>query len=328
MIKRFNIFLIFLFLFLLPKSKIDAQPIPSAEENIPYLVTFGGNSEQKWGDDDFCEVFFVTIPTNQINPIYIRIYDPDCGGELDEPKGNFDTKTIFSVYGGKGCFSDTANQKTNPVGNYKSGNLLATKTFAENPKYDKNWYTFGPFNPTEGELDQRFGGYVFKIIAQGISGDDGNLYKYFISTMPDENKEVEGSNAFTYEYTFRMHDNVNNISHIYPYVDDQAIKVKISNFDWDNDGLIRIISVAKNGILVKVSNEGNWENSEFPVLAEEKNTSLDIQFIKNKSAAIKNNNVVIYVTNQYGQLLKFFVSPIGGIPKFKGKVVATQIKKK
>lgn len=330
MIKNLHIIFLFILLFLFQGLISNAQPIPSAEENIPFLVTFGGNSEKKWGDDDFCQIFFITIPTNQLKPFYLRVYDPDCGGDLDEPKGNFDTKTTFSVYGGLGCFSDTSNQKTDPdpQGKYKSGNLLASKTFAENIKYDKDWYTFGPFNPTEGELDQRYGGYIFKVIAQGISGDDGNLYRYYISTLPEENKEVEGSNAFTYEYTFRMHDNANNISHIYPYVDDQATAVKISNFDWDNDGLIRIISVAKNGLLAKVSKEGNWEYSSFKVVTEEKNTSLDIQFIKNKTANIKNNNVVIFVTNQYGQLLKFFVSPIGGIPKFKGKVIATQIKKK
>jgi hypothetical protein len=305
-----------------------AQSIPTEEENIPYLVTFGAQSETKWGDDDFCEIFFISIPTSQINPFYIRVYDPDCGGDLDEAKGEFDTKTTFSVYGGKPCFSHADAIRIDPVGNYKSGNLIATKTFNVNPKYDKNWYTFGPFNPTEGELDTRIGGYIFKLIAQGTSGDDGNLYKYFISTLPNENKEVEGSNAFTYEYTFRMHDNPNNISHIYPYIDDKVISIKITNFDWDNDGMIRIISVAKNGVVAKISGEGNWVSSEQPIVNEEKNSSLDIQFIKTKSTPIKNNNVVIYVTNQYGQMLPFFVSPIGGIPKFKGKIIATQNKKK
>ncbi|MBI5540992.1 MAG: hypothetical protein HY951_13085, partial [Bacteroidia bacterium] len=301
---------------------------PTAEENIPYMVSFGGQSETKWGDDDFCEIFFLVIPTSQLKPVYLRVYDPDCGGELDEAKGAFDTKTSFSVYGGKSCISEPDAKGTEPKGNFKSGNLLATKTFAENAKYDKNWYTFGPFNPTEGELSNDYGGYVFKIIAQGVSGDDGNLYRYFLSTQPDENIAVEGSNAFTFEYTFRMHDNVNNVSHIYPYVDKDVVSVKIFNFDWDNDGVIRIVSVAKNGSPAKVSAEGNWETSLHTIVAEEKNTSLDIQFVKNRSAAIKNNNVVIYVTNQRGDQLPFFTAPIGGIPKFKGKIIATQIEKK
>ncbi len=304
-----------------------AQPIPTAEENIPYLVTFGAQSEIKWGDDDFCQVFFLIIPTSQVNPVYIRVYDPDCGGEFDEAKGAFDTKTAFSVYGGKGCISDPDAQGSDPKGNFKSGNLLATKTFAENPKYDKNWYTFGPFNPTEGELSNDYGGYVLKIIAQGISGDDGNLYRYFLSAKSDENKAIEGSNSCTFEYTFRMHDNASNVSHVYPYINKAVTTIKIFNFDWDSDGVIRIISVAKNGVAAKVSAEGNWETSTHLISAEEKNTSLDIQFVKNRNLPIKNNNVVIYVTNQYGDQMPFFTAPIGGIPKFKGKIIATPIKK-
>lgn len=303
---------------------VFSQPVPTNEENIPYLVTFGGNSDKKWGDDDFCQIFFVSIPTDHISPIYIRIYDPDCGGDIDEPKGTWDTKTSFSVYGGKGCLTTQDAKNTDPDGNYKSGNLLSTKTFGESDKFNKEWYTFGPFNPTEGELVPDFGGYIFKIIAMGISGDDGNLYRYFISTDASQNKEIEGSNAFTYEYTFRMHDNAQNVSHIYPYVDDKVIFVKITNFDWDNDGIIRVISVAKNGVQAKVSTEGNWENATLSIVPEEKNTSLDIQFIKNKSNPLRNNNVVIFVTNQDKQGVPFYVSPIGGIPKFKGKIIATQ----
>lgn len=328
MIKGYIISLVLLITNLFTGFSVKAQAIPSSEENIPYLVTFGGQSEKKWGDDDFCGVFFIAVPSKLVDPIYIRVYDPDCGGDIDEPKGAFDTKTSFTVYGGKNCFTDTTAQGTDPTKNYKSGNLLATKTFTENPKYNNEWYSFGPFNPTEGELVPEYGGYIFKIIAQGVSGDDGNLYKYFISTSNSENKAIEGLNSFSYEYTFRMHDNPNNISHIYPYIDDKVISIKITNFDWDNDGIIRIVSVSKNGVTSKVSGEGNWVTSTHEIVNEEKNTSLDIQFIKAKNTTIKNNNVVIYVRNQYGKLLPFYVAPIGGIPKFKGKVIAKKITNK
>lgn len=313
-----------LFIFLLLKSY--GQPIPTVEENIPFLVTFGGQGDIKWGDDDFCQVFFIVIPSNYIQPFYIRVFDPDCGGQFDENKVSFNTKTSFSVYGGKGCYSNPDSKNIDPIGNFKAGNLLATKTFGNESKYDNKWYSFGPFNPTEGELVPEFNGYVFKIIIQGLTGDDGNLYRVFVSTNKNENKPIEGVNAFTYEYTFRLYDNPSNISHIYPYIDDKVISVKISNFDWDNDGKIRVISVAKNGIKVEISGEGDWKSTVLPVVKDEKNTSFDIQFVKEK--VIKNNNVVVYVTNQYGELLPFYVTPIGGIPKYKGKIKAVQIKKK
>lgn len=295
---------------------VNGQPVPAGDENIPYLMTFGNKAETSWGDDDFSQTFFFLIPESHKSPIYIRVYDPETGGHIDEENGPWDTRTTFSVYGGKGCQTNEDAQSQDPKGEYKSGNLLATKSFTSNPQYDQAWYTFGPFNPTEGELVKKFGGYVFKLIAEGVEGNDGNLYRYYLSTKKNENKPIEGANAFAYEYSFRMHDNPNEVSHIYPYIDDRTISVKQSNFDWDNDGFIRIVSVARKGQLEKVSDEDLWVESEFKIIEEEKNTSLDIQFIKKKNPPVKNNNVVIYVRNQYNELLRFYTIPIGGVPKY------------
>jgi hypothetical protein len=307
-------------LFLKAAYPLCSQSAPAVDENIPYLVTFGGNSLTSWGDDDFCQIFFCMIPSSQTDPIYIRVYDPDTGGDLDEIKGEFNTVIEFSVYGGNGCWSDTAAQIINKSGNFKSGFLLSSQSFGADPKYDKKWFTFGPFNPSEGEYSQKLGGHVFKIIALGISGDDGNLYKYFLSTSPVENIPVEGGNLFTYKYHLRLSDDQKHISQIYPFIDDRTISVEISNFDWDNDGLIRIFSVAKNGILCDVSGEDNWIKREFPIVSDEKNSSIEIQFIKNQSLLVKNNNVVVTVKNQYGISLPFYVVPIGGIPVYSPKI--------
>ena len=297
-----------------------SQSAPATDENIPYLITFGGNASTSWGDDDFCQIFFCVIPSSQTDPIYIRVYDPDTGGDLDEAKGEFNTVINFSIYGGKGCWSDTAAQSIHLTGNYKSGYLLTSKSFGADPKYDKKWYSFGPFNPSEGEFVAKLGGRVFKIIAQGISGDDGNIYKYFLSTSPVENIPVEGGNLFTYKYHFRLPDDQKQVCQIYPYADDRTISIQVSNFDWDNDGIIRLFSVAKNGILCDVSGEDNWVVREFPIVAEEKNSTIEIQFIKNKVVQVKNNNVVIAVRNQYGESLPFYVVPIGGVPVYSPKI--------
>jgi hypothetical protein len=307
---------------------LDAQPVPAGDENIPFLMTFGNKAETSWGDDDFSQTFFFLIPETFKEPVFIRIFDPDCGGEYDELNGVFDTRTEFSVYGGKDSWSNKDAQETDPKGNYKSGNLLSSKTFGVNPRYDNNWYTFGPFNPTEGEYVAKFGGNILKIIAEGIEGNDGNLYRYFLSTKMDDNKPVEGGNAFAYEYSFRMWDDPGQVSHIYPYVDDLTITVRLSNFDWDDDGFIRTVSVARRGQLSPVSNEDNWVEDEFKIFDEEKNTSLDLQFIKKKNPPVKNNNVVVSVRNQYNELLPFYVIPLGGIPKYKYVINAERTERK
>lgn len=303
-----------------------AQPVPNIEENIPYLMTFGNKAETSWGDDDFSQTFFFLMPANFDKPVFIWVYDPDVGGEIDEKNGDWNTRVTYSVYGGKKCWSDVDAQGINASGNYKSGTLLATKSFGEDPRYDKKWYVFGPFNPSEGEYADRWDGNVLKIICEGISGDDGNMYRYFLSTSPTDTIPVEGGNAFSYKYSFRMHNDPNEVSHIYPAIDDQTITIKLYNFDWDNDGFIRLVSVARKGQTCKVSGEDHWVEDEFKIFEEEKNSSIDIQFIKKKSPPIvKNNNVVIYVKNQYDRNLEFFTSPIGGVPKYKYSIGVKKI---
>ena len=143
--------------------------------------------------------------------------------------------------------------------NYKRGNLLASKVFGTEARYDNKYYTFGPFNPTEGDFNEKWNSYIFKIVCEGISGDDGNLYRYFLSRDPNNNLPIEGANAFTYEYTFRMWNDFKSVAHIYPYIDTGIVSIKQSNFDWDNDGKILVVSRYKQGIAVPISNEDNWD---------------------------------------------------------------------
>lgn len=298
-------------------AELKAQPVPAGDENIPYLVTFGPRSGTSWGDDDFSQTFFFLVPKEYRGPVYIRVYDPDCGGDIDEINGVWNTRTKFCVYGGKGAWSDPDAQEVDPRGNYRSGNLLATRTFGNDPQWDRKWFTFGPFNPTEGEFSEQFDGYIFKVIAEGMEGDDGNLYRYHMSTSPTQNIPIEGANAFAYEYTFRMHDNPFEVSHIYPYLDDRVISLELCLFDWDDDGVVRIISPEKLRPPFGVSGDDVWICHKIPLDPTERNTSIDIQFHKRKDAMVRNNNVVVYVRNQYGELLPFFVIPIGGVPKYK-----------
>ncbi len=297
-----------------------AQPVPAEDENIPYLMTFGPEAKTSWGDDDFTQTFFFMIPKEITAPVFIRVYDPNISGEIDEINDVWNTEMEYTIYGGAGTYTNEDAQNPQPVGNYRSGNQLASKVFAKDIAYEGKWYTFGPFNPTEGEFVEKFDAHIFKIIVQGIAGDDGNLYRFYLSSQNNSNQKIEGGNAFSYEYSFRMHDDPNQVSHIYPYIDDKTTSIKQSNFDWDNDGFIRIVSVARKGKIVKASGDNNWARSEFKILEEEKNFSLDFQFIKKKTPPVINNNVVVYIRNQYGKLLPFYTIPIGGVPKYKYKI--------
>ncbi len=112
---------------------VEAQPVPAGDENIPYLMTFGPKAGTSWGDDDFSQAFFFLIPKSFSQPVYIRVYDPEVSGTTDELNGIFDTRMTYSIFGGKESYSGKDEQETQPVGNYKSGNLLASKTFGNQP---------------------------------------------------------------------------------------------------------------------------------------------------------------------------------------------------
>lgn len=304
------------------------QPVPGQDENIPLLVTFGKAGETSWGDDDFSQTWFFAIPKEYKGRFYIRVFDPDTGGENDEQKGEWNSRTLYSIYGGKGVDSEINEDSRGiqPTGNYKSGTLLASKVFANDRQYDNKYYTFGPFNPAEGDYSEKWG-YIFKVIADGISGDDGNLYKYFLSREPNSDVAIEGANAFTYEYTFRMWNNIKSVSHIYPFIDEGVIYVKQKNFDWDDDGKILVVSRVRKGITVPISNEDEWAESRLGVEPGEINSSLDFQFHKKQEFLVRNNNVVISLENQRGDNLKFFSAPIGGVPKYDPKITVRKIEK-
>lgn len=321
---KLNIIFVFIIWF---SPYVSAQSVPAKEENIPFLVTFGKEGKTSYGDDDNCQIFFFTIPKEQKKPFYIRVFDPEVGGDNDEIKGTENTLIRYSLYGGNGCITEKDARSVDPTGNYKSGNLLNVKEFRNEKQYNNNWYTFGPINPTEGEYSEQYFGYVFKLIAEGVSGDDGNLYRYFLSAAPSANIPVEGGNAFTFEYTFRLHEDATQLSHVYPYADNKVMSIKQTNFDWDNDGEIKLYSVAVIGKSLKVSGDNERVESSYTVKSLEKGSSLDIQFQKNKNRSLKNNNVVFFVTNQYGEALPFFTAPIGGVPKYQGKAVAAPKRK-
>jgi len=316
--------------FLLLPADLSGQAVPGKDENIPYLVTFGKSGQTSWGDDDFNSIFFFTIPKDFKQQFYIKVFDPDVGGEIDEIQGFFDSRTMFSVYGGKGVDPDKNEASRGLIDgvNFKTGNLLASRVFGNEPRYDNKYYAFGPFNPTEGDYNEKWDAYIFKIICEGISGDDGNLYRYFLSRDANAELPIEGANAFTYEYTFRMWNDTKSVAHIYPYVDTGIVWIRQRNFDWDNDGAILVVSRYKQGISIPISNEDEWSMSRIPIEPPEVGKSLDFQFHKRKDDLVRNNNVVVSLENQRGDALQFFSSPIGGVPVYQPVIGIKKVQKK
>jgi len=313
-----NKLILLIFFLILFSSKITySQIVPSTYENIQYLMTFGKEASPKWGDDDNTQVHFFVLPKSEKKAFYIRIFDPSISGSCDTKNGSFDTKTTFSFYGGKGAFSTKAARLINPVEGYDNGKLLSKKTFGSDKEYDNKWYSIGPFNPQEGEYSKQFDGYIFKIICKGISGNDGNAYKYSLSYKKNENIAIENGNIFTYEMCFKLFPKKSSIAHVYPFITDNIKSILINNFDADDDIFIRITSIAHKLINGKVSLDGNWNKTLLKILSKEINTSIDVQLVKKTDS---NNDMMIFILNQFKEAMPLFTVPIGGKPKYLYKV--------
>ena len=65
-----------------------------------------------------------------------------------------------------------------------------------------------------------------------------------------------------------------------------------------------------------------------PIEPAEIDSSLDFQFHKRQGELVKNNNVVVTLENQRGDALKFYSSPIGGVPVYMPKTNITRILQK
>ena len=80
---RISIYIFISLILAFNTNSIQAQITPSSYENIDYLITFGKNADKTWGDDDYTQVHFFVVPAEIKTPIYIRVFDPQVGGEYD-----------------------------------------------------------------------------------------------------------------------------------------------------------------------------------------------------------------------------------------------------
>jgi hypothetical protein len=77
---------------------------------------------------------------------------------------------------------------------------LQQEIFAKESEVDGKWVDFGPFTVQDGEQLDAFPGYVFfKLLTEGKTGDDGNVYGLFLSQSALQNSEIAHSVFFGYE---------------------------------------------------------------------------------------------------------------------------------
>lgn len=276
--------------------------IPPENSNINYLYAFGPDGKKGYGAKKEPQVVFLRVPADYSGTIEISVYDPDVGGYIDEKSGKWDTETSFSIFGGEKAYSSIAGVSEANITDFRQGVLLAQKTFGEDKAYDRQDYSFSPIDVSKGE---KIGDYrYFKIIVEGVTGDDNNVFSLNVSP--------EYIEAFGQALNLRLSEKRGQKMALYPEIPLGVSSIVEYNYDLDsNGGDIELISATK-GYRIKGSGSGVWENTKVDVDSSDAGKRWVYEITK---ATQPNANMSMYLTTGDGKAIPVFFGPGIGGPK-------------
>jgi uncharacterized repeat protein (TIGR01451 family) len=297
----------------------DCTPAVTTLES-GFLATIGrepGFTAQQ-GDDDSLQELFIEVPEGTPGPIYIRVFDPDCGGTIDIRAGqSWNTPFTFTVSGAA------------PV-------PLATQVFTEDLSMDGAWYSFGPIAVADGE--KRAGYRVFALTVSGgpeppfalnAQDADTNVYNVMVTAEDDLATPVSGSRIFAFSWTFLIPEaEWATPPRVFPWVGDDVRTVIQHNFDYDNDafgpGAAGLAMQTPHRTLTgddsEVSGNGTELSSAYDRIPGEQNTTWGVSCWAEPTgtgplAAITDNVVTFWLTDEAGRRLVTYARSTNHPPK-------------
>ncbi len=135
--------------------------------------------------------------------IHLPLFDADCGGIHDSIDGTLNTQTRFSLLGGINVFTRANVNKVHPSEEeLMAGNLIKRMTFGQDAALDNVWSLFATVVPSDGEKVGDM--YIFKLVVEGLAGNDGNVYDVSMSLDEARNVPVPGLTAMIPAPTIRL----------------------------------------------------------------------------------------------------------------------------
>jgi len=248
-----------------------------AQEGVaerPLSVTYGPKALAQEGDDDHREVILLSVPEGTSDRLYVRVFDPDLGGSHDLIYGKPDTETRFMVYG-------------------KADALLMARSFGADPATDGKWATLGDLDPADGE--DVGGRRVFRLVVEGVGGDDANLFTATVSFRDHRNLEPPGLEVLDERPTVRMPDK-RSLAELRFRVPAEARSLTIRNFDAAN-GEVTFVSAFRTQALA-ASGQGDWKSSTVQIDPEEQGALAAILFSGGEEVP---NDATFIVTDESGR---------------------------
>jgi hypothetical protein len=290
------------------------NPTQTLNSDVATITTFGSAAALTEGDDDFVQIIFIEVPQSLVNPLYIRIFDADTGGGNDEPGATpfGDTAMTYSLRGGVGAYTNAAARADHPSpAGITSGDLLEQRTIGVDAAYDNSWWSL-PVDPNLGELVGS--GRIFKLVVEGVGGDDGNWYQVAVSIDPNNNLEVPGSRIFAYSWCVMLPFALDEAS-VYPYVPAGATSITQYNFDFDVTAAagITLTSPLRSLSVVGLSGNGVTASESFAVFAGEDATTWSARYVSQSFLTL--NDFCLWFRDQSDTALAIFTGPtLGSAP--------------
>ncbi len=266
---------------------------PAAANDEPLLVTYGKLAPTAEGDHDHRQVIYISIDEDRTQPVYIRIFDPDTSGAFDTPLGAWDDSTTeFAIYGGEGAYSVPASFDTAEA---PGGEVLVREAFGARRALDGTWVLLAALDPADGDLvhDRR----IFRLVVDGIRGDDGNVYDVAASTRADANRKPADVEMFSFLPTVRVPDD-DLLTELRFIVPGQARDLTIHNFD--ASGAEVAFETPFRTVTLPSSDQDTWVGADVPLRAGDRGRLAAITVRRGDEIP---NDVTLYAADSNGQLL-------------------------
>ena len=273
---------------------LGAGASPVLGQEVPLSVVYGPAASTSEGDNDYRELLFLSVPADIQDRLYLRVFDPDTGGDHDLAYGGAeDTETRYALFGGAGAVTGVATTIDPTEEQLASGELLAETSFTSSAALDGKWRTIAAFSPDQGELvgDRR----VFRLLVEGLNGDDGNLFSVALSLRDRRNLSPQGLEIFGLAPTVRVPtDDV--VTELRLVVPPDAERLVVHNFDAANADLE--LATAFRSVPLTASGQDEWRETEIALRERERGQPAAIVFAGGTEIP---NDATFYVTDEAGQ---------------------------
>lgn len=267
----------------------------SANDSVN-LITYGPNSPTIEGDNDYRQLIEIRIPASIRDTLYLQLFDPDVGGEIDDQFGrSWDTETRFVFFGQT---LPNPESQALPLPGENLGQVLASHTFGEDDSRDNVWKTFTSFTPEQGRRDGEM--VVFTLAVEGLTGNDGNIYDVTVSRDPDRNNRPPGIEILNHEPTIRLPKN-SITAELRFVIPDSARYLIVHNFDLAHAD-IRLNTAFRSDLRSDASGQDEWRETRFQISPLEQNRLASLTFTGGEEMP---NDATFRIVAESGENLAF-----------------------